>query len=96
MRACRAACSACASAARAALIRRRRMATPATTSAWRRPRCGRQWRGIETREQALGLVEAADQQEVAGLEVARMRGIGTVAVPFERVTWPHRAPLPAS
>ncbi len=49
-----------------------------------RPRCRRQRRGIEARKQAFGLVEAADQKQAADREIARMRGIGAVAVPFER------------
>ena len=35
-------------------------------------------------ERALGLVEAADQEQAPGLEIARMRGIDAVAVRFER------------
>ena len=42
------------------------MARPATTSSWAGARGGRQRRGIEPFEQALDLVEAADQKEVAG------------------------------
>ena len=40
--------------------------------------------GVELGERALGLVEAADQEQAPDLEIARMRGIYTVAVHFER------------
>jgi serine phosphatase RsbU (regulator of sigma subunit) len=48
-------------------------------------RSGRQRRGIETFQQAFDRVEPADQQQVAALEVARMRGVGAVAALLERV-----------
>ena len=48
------------------------------------PRRGREGRGIERGEHALGLVEAPDQKQAPDLEMARMRGIHPVAVRFER------------
>src|SRR4051812_10170793 len=46
----------------------------------------RRWqrRGIELGERALGLLEAADQDEAPELESLRMRGIDAVAMRFER------------
>jgi hypothetical protein len=48
------------------------------------PRRGREWRGVELGERALGLGEAPDQEEAPDLKVARMRGVHPVAVLFER------------
>ena len=48
-------------------------------------RGGRQGRGIEIRQQPLDRVETADQQQIAALEIARMRGVGAVAAPLERL-----------
>ena len=48
------------------------------------PQRGREGRGVERGERALGLVEAADQQQAPDLEIARMRGVDPVAVRFER------------
>ena len=77
-------CSARASAARAALVRRRRIAIPATTSSWAALDAGGKRRGVELGERALGLVEAADQEQAPDLEIPRMRGVHAVAVRFER------------
>ena len=84
MSASRAACSARASAARAAFVCRRRIAIPATTSSWAALDAGGKRRGVELGERALGLVEAADQEQAPDLEIPRMRGIYAVAVRFER------------
>ena len=48
------------------------------------PRRGWERSGVELGERALGLVDAADQEQAPDLEIARMRGIYTVAVRFER------------
>ena len=48
------------------------------------PRRGREGRGVELGERALGLVEAPDQEEAPDLEIPRMRGVHPVAVRFER------------
>jgi hypothetical protein len=48
------------------------------------PQRGREGRGVEFGEPALGLVEAPDQQEAPDLEISRMRGVHLVAVLFER------------
>ena len=48
------------------------------------PRGGREGRRVELGERTLGLVEAADQEQAPDLEIARMRGVGPVAVRFER------------
>ena len=48
------------------------------------PRRGREGRGVELGEHALGLVEAPDQEQAPDLEIPRMRGIDPVAVRFER------------
>ena len=48
------------------------------------PRRRREGRGVEPGERALGLVEAADQEQAPDLEMPRMRGIDAVAVRFER------------
>ncbi len=48
------------------------------------PRRRREGRGVELGERALGLVEAADQEQAPDLEIPRMRGVHAVAVRFER------------
>ena len=45
---------------------------------------GREGCGIEPGEPALGLIEAADQEEAADFEIARMGGIALIAMFFER------------
>ena len=60
------------------------MARPATTSSWPAREAGGSGAGSKL-EQPLDLVEAADQQQVAALEIARVRGVGAVAAPLERV-----------
>ncbi len=57
---------------------------PATTSSCAARSAGGKRRGIEAVEQPLGLVEAADQEQAADLEIARMRGVEPVAVRLER------------
>ena len=47
-------------------------------------RRGREGRGVEVGERALGLVEASDQKEAPDLKIPRMRGVDAVAVRFER------------
>ena len=64
--------------------RRRRIAIPATTSSWAALNGGRERRGVELGERALGLVEAPDQEQAPDLEIARMRGVHPVAMRFER------------
>ena len=66
----RAARSARASAARAVLIRSRRIAMPATTSSWPARDAGGNDVGIEPGERMLGLIEAADQEQAPDLEIA--------------------------
>jgi len=41
---------------------------------------GRQNRRVQARQHALGLIEAADQELAAGLQVPGVRGVGRVAV----------------
>ena len=48
------------------------------------PQRGREGRGVELGERALGLVEAPDQEQAPDLEIPRMRGVHPVAVLFER------------
>ena len=84
MPAWRAARSARASAARAAFVRSRRIAIPATTSSCAVSQRGRKRRGIELGERALGLVDAPDQKQAADLEIARVRGVDAIAVRLER------------
>ncbi|MNC84784.1 hypothetical protein D3C83_03520 [compost metagenome] len=48
------------------------------------PQRGRQKRGIEIGERALGLFEAPDQEEAPDFEIPCMRGVHPVAVRFER------------
>ena len=85
-----------ASAARAAWVRRRRIAMPATTSSWAVLDAGRKKRGVELGERMLGLVQAADPQETPDLEVTRIarRSCDRRAPPALRV--PRPAPSPAS
>ena len=49
-----------------------------------RLQAGGKGRGVEPGEHMLGLVEAADQEQAADLEIARMRGVHVVVVRFER------------
>src|SRR5918995_3033572 len=48
------------------------------------PQRGREGRGIELGERALGFVEAPNQQEAPGLEIPRVRRVDAVAVRIER------------
>jgi hypothetical protein len=48
------------------------------------PQRGRERRGVEAGETPLGLVEAPDQEQAPDLEIARMRGVHAVPMPFER------------
>ena len=48
------------------------------------PQCGRKWRRFESGEGALSCVEASDQKKPPNLEIARVRGVQTIAAPFER------------
>ncbi|HEY2569891.1 MAG TPA: hypothetical protein VGI27_00375 [Solirubrobacteraceae bacterium] len=48
------------------------------------PQRGREGCRVELGEPTLGLVEAADQEEAADLEIPRMCGVHPVAVRFER------------
>ena len=50
----------------------------------RRPRRRREGRGVEPGQRALGLVEAADQQQAADFQVARVGGVQPVARLLER------------
>ena len=61
------------------------MARPATTSSWPTREAGGSGAGSNPSSTPLGRVEAADQQQVAALEVARVGGVGAVAAPLERV-----------
>jgi len=61
-----------------------------------RPQRGRKARGVERGERALGLVDAPDQKEAPDLDTPRVRGVCPVAVRFERLSVPRRAPSPAS
>jgi hypothetical protein len=72
------------SATRAVRVRRRRIAIPATISSWTALDAGGKGRGVERAERPLGLVDAPDQEEAPDLEVPCMRGVGAVAVAFER------------
>jgi hypothetical protein len=47
-------------------------------------RRSREERGVELVEPTLGLVESADEQEAADLEIARVRGVDPIAMGFER------------
>jgi hypothetical protein len=96
IRAWRAARSARASAARAAFVRRRRIAIPATTSSWAVLDAGGKGAGSSSASVTLGLVEAPDQEEAPDLEIPRVRGVHPVAVLFERRPAPRRAPSQAS
>ena len=49
-----------------------------------RPQRGREGRGVELGQRALGLVEPPDQKQAPHLEIARMRGVHPVAMRFER------------
>ena len=62
------------SAACAASVRKRRIAMPATTAVGG-AQGRRQGRGVEPRKHELCLVEAADQQQPADLEIARIAAL---------------------
>ena len=80
----RGALSPLASAARAAFVRRRRIAIPAATSSWTILAAGREGRGVELGERTLGRADAPDQKEAPDPEIPRIRGVHPVAVLFER------------
>ena len=96
MPASRAARSARASAARAVLVCRRRIAIPATTSSWAARNAGGNGAGSNSASSAFGLVEAPDQKQAADLEIARMRGVHPVAMRPRASSAPRRAPSAAS
>jgi len=48
------------------------------------PGRGREQRGVELGERALGFVDAPDQQQAPDLEIPRVRGVRPVGVGFER------------
>ena len=88
--------SARASAARAAFVRRRRIAMPATTSSCGSLDAGGRDAGSSACELALGVVEPPDQEQAPDLEVSRVRGIDAVAVLLERRARRSRASSRAS
>jgi hypothetical protein len=66
------------------LVRRRGIAIPASTSSWAVLEGRREKTWIEVREVKLRLIEAPDQEQSPNFKIARMRGIQTVTVLFER------------
>ena len=84
MPAARAALSARASAARAASVRRRRSAIPATTNSWAVRDAGGKGAGSSPGKCRLGLVDAPEQEHTPDLEMARMCRIQPVTMPLER------------